>query len=134
MVTGFISIKAAFSLVSWMPNWCAVITASVLSPIFALLVAQTLDSVGEAYLERHPEKRNEHTAGRLPYVDWTLTAIPVVCFLGFVVPVFLEARQSRGLVIWEWPEWALWFPLVVVIVVGVAWLLSNNIKRKSAAN
>lgn len=133
MVTGFVSIKAALLLIPWMPNWCSIIISSVLSPLFALLIAEALESIGDAYLERYPEKRSEHTEGRLPLVDWTFTAIPVVCIFGFIVPIVLETRHRKGLAVWEWPHRALWFPLIVAILVGVAWLWNCNIEKKSTA-
>ena len=131
MVTGFVSIKAALLLISWMPNWCAAIVASVLSPIFALLIAEILESIGDAYLKRHPEKRSEQTEGKLPFVDWTFTAIPVIFVFGFVFPSLLETRQRKGLAVWEWPQWALWFPLVVAVIVGAAWLWNRRFQKTS---
>jgi hypothetical protein len=133
-VAALVSSLTLLHRLNWMPYWVAALLSLLVGAIYGIVMVECfvrLHGINERF-EQEPV--NGATGAQITFLDLFMPYIQIGLLAVFVGPTFIARRQHNGLEIPTVPDWLIYLPLVVTLIMAVAVAWSQTMKKRGSAN
>ncbi len=131
-IAAFISARTLMSHLSWLPSWAASILALLVGAVFGIAMVECFVRLHGIKQLFEQEPINGATGAQITFLDLFMPYIQIGLLIVFLAPVFIKARKRNGLDIPTVPDWAIYLPAIIMLVMVLAFVWSRMVTKRQS--